>query len=108
MLKNILDAFISKNSEELASFFSEDCVYFDYCPSSVGRQNYYLYGRDGLEMFFRNRFASGQFEIGSPKVEGPDTASFFGAYYGPYVFARIRIEEFGDDGLVRKAVVHPA
>jgi hypothetical protein len=108
MIQKALDALAAMDSVALAACFSEDCKYFDYCPSVNGKENYFIYGSDCIEMFFRNRFAHEHLVVSEPRAEDANTGSYFGAYSGPYVFARIQIEEFDENGLIKKAVVHPA
>lgn len=107
MIEKALKAMVDRDYKTFAACFSEDCKYFDYCPSCNGKDNYFVYGSDGIEMFFRNRFTFEHILVSDPVVEDEKTASFFGAYEGPYIFARFRIEEFDASGLIKKAVVHP-
>ena len=59
-------------------------------------------------MFFRNRFVHNHFEIASPKAESETEATYFGYYDAPYIYARLRIEETDEHGMVVKLVVSPA
>jgi hypothetical protein len=108
MIEKALKALAEKDYKALAACFTEDCKYFDYCPSCNGKDNYFVYGSACVEMFFRNRFTFDQLIVSDPVIEDDKTASFFGAYDGPYIFARFRIEEIDPAGLIKKAVVHPA
>jgi hypothetical protein len=108
MLEKALKALESRDYKALAACFSEDGKYFDYCPSCNGKDNYFVYGSAAIEMFFRNRFTFDLLTISDPVAESDRTASFFGAYEGPYLFARFEIEELDAHGLIKKAVVHPA
>ena len=108
MIAKVLTAMIEKDYKGLAECFSKDCRYFDYCPSVNGGDNYFVYGREAVEMFFRNRFVHNHFEITSPMIENEQTASFFGSYDAPFVYARIHIESFADDGSIDKIVISPA
>ena len=108
MIEKVMDALIGKDFRTLASCFSENCQYFDYCPSLNGGSNSFIYGNDCLEMFFMQRFLSRVFEAAEPLVENESRATFFGAYDGPYIYARFSIEEYDSEGLIKKAVVHPA
>lgn len=108
MIKKALKALADMDYKTLAECFSEDCKYFDYCPSCTGKENYFVYGSACIEMFFRNRFTFKRLIVSDPVVENETTASFFGAYDGPYIFAHFRIEEFDANGLIKKVVVHPS
>ena len=108
MIESIVKALVEKNPSMLAAAFTDDCLYYDYCPSMNGMPNIYIYGSYGMELMFKKMFVSGDIEAAEPLIESDTSASFFGSYGGPYVYARICIEEFGADGRVKKAVVHPA
>jgi hypothetical protein len=108
MIKKAMDALVRQDYKAFSDCFSEDCKYFDYCPAQHGKDNYVVYGRDGVEMFFRNRFAFDLLIVAQPVIEDENTASFFGAYDAPFVFARFEIEATDEAGLIRRAVVHPA
>ena len=108
MIEKLLAALCQGDYLGMAALFSRDCRYFDYCPLLNGKQGYFVYGREAVEMFFRNRFVQGHFEAASPKAEDSRTGSFFGSYDGPFVFALLRIEELDGDGLIRRVTVCPA
>ena len=108
MINKVLKALKEKDYVGLAQCFSKDCKYSDYCPSLNGKQNYFVHGREGVEMFFRNRFVFDHFEIGSTRAESETEGTFFGYYDAPYVYARLRIEGFDEDGLITKLVISAA
>ena len=108
MIEQAVRALADRDFRLFAGCFSEDGRYYDYCPSQNGKDNYFVYGRDAIEMFFRNRFTFDQLTVSDPVIEDDRTASFFGAYEGPYVFARFRIDALDGNGIIKKAVVHPA
>ena len=60
-----------------------------------------------LRCFFKLKFLSGEFEAAEPVIESENSASYYGAYNGPYIYARFSIEEYDSTGLIKKAVVHP-
>jgi hypothetical protein len=110
MIQKLMKALEGMDYKGLAACFSEKCRYFDYCPSLYGKENYFVYGSDSVEMFFRNRFVNGYLVVASTRVESDKSASFF-ASYGcsvPFVYARAEIKEFDENGLIRKLLVHPA
>ena len=108
MIEKVMKALTEKDYETLASCFSENCVYFDYCPSMNGMANSYIYGNACINMYFRMMFVTDQLEVSIPVIESENRASYFGAYGGPYIYARLNIEEYDSAGLIKKAVVHPA
>jgi hypothetical protein len=108
MLEQALKALAERDYKAFAACFSEDGKYFDYCPAMNGKDNYFVYGSAGIEMFFRNRFTFNLLTVSDPVVEDDKRASFFGAYEGPYLFARFELEALDENGLIKKAVVHPA
>ena len=108
MIERVIKALTEKDYNTIAECFSDDCTYIDYCPSLFGESGIFIYGKYSLEMILKNKFRSGAFEVSEPLVESETRASFFSVYDGPYVFARLDIEEYDDAGLIKKAVVHPA
>lgn len=109
MINKILNALVNKDSQALADCFTENCTYYDYCPVLNGAQNFYVYGNACMALLFKHIFVAGDLEVREPEIEDSDTATFFGAYYGPYVYARLKIEEYDEaTGLISKAVVTPA
>ena len=108
MIEKVMKALTEKDSKALAECFSENCVYFDYCPSLNGKPNSFIYGNACMEMYFKKMFISEDHEVAEPLIESDTRATFFGAYSGPYIYARLNIEEYDGSGLIKKAVVHPA
>ncbi len=107
MIERIMDALEHKRFKELSECFSKDAVYTDYCPAMEGGECYYVYGREAIEMFFRNRFVHEHFEAASVRIESDVRATFFGYYDAPFVYASAEIEAADDDGLVSKFTVRP-
>lgn len=108
MIHKLLDTMYKRDYYGMAECFAQDCKYHDYCPSLNGKDNYFVYGRKAVEMFFRNRFVHNRFDIASPKIENENEATFFGSYEGPFVFARLRIEGVDENGLITKVVISAA
>ena len=108
MIEKVMKALIEKDYIGLASCFSEDCVFFDYCPSQTGKPNSYILGRECMELYYNKMFVLETYEAAEPEIESEKSANFFSSYAGPYIYARLSIEEFDDDGLIKKAIIHPA
>ncbi|NLB29181.1 MAG: hypothetical protein GX823_02995 [Clostridiales bacterium] len=108
MIEKVIKALTKQDAKALAECFSENCTYLDYCPSINGKPNGFVYGSACIEMFFKKMFISEGHEVAEPVIESDTRATFFGVYSGPYIYARFNIEELDNDGLIKKAVVHPA
>ena len=108
MIERVLEALENGDYKSFSQCFSEFGRYFDYGPANNGLENYFCYGRDFIEMFFMNRFAHDHIRIGGTKKESETSGSYFAAYDGPYVYVRFEIEELDENGLIKRAVVHPA
>ena len=108
MIEEVINALSSKNYKAFAKCFADNGKLFDYGPSCNGLDNYFCYGRDHVEMFFRNRFVHDHLRIGQARVESETTGSYFASYDGPYVYVRFEIEATDADGKILKAIVHPA
>ncbi len=107
MIEKVLKALEEKDYRTFASCFADNGKFFDYGPSCNGLDNYFVYGRAHVEMFFRNRFVHDHLRIGQARAEGPTRGSYFASYDGPYVYIRFEIEETDENGLILKAVAHP-
>jgi hypothetical protein len=108
MIEKVMDAMVNRDWTALAACFEEDGKLFDYCPSCNGGENWFSYGSDGIMMFYHNRLSFEHLIVNDPVIEDDNTANFFGAYDGPYIYARIKIEQYGSSGLIKKAIVTPA
>lgn len=108
MVKKVMKALSEKDYVGLSECFADECKYIDYCPALNGNENYYVYGKEAVEMFFRNRFVHNHFEIASPRIEDGVTATFFGYYDAPFVYSRLLIEKTDENGKIMKLVVSPA
>ncbi len=108
MIERIMQALSEKTYKELSECFSKDAVYLDYCPALEGKECYYIYGREAIEMYFRNRFVHGHFEVASVKIESERKATYFGFYDAPFIYAAAEIDKIDENGLVVKFVARPA
>ncbi|MBQ8975719.1 MAG: hypothetical protein IJ072_08385 [Oscillospiraceae bacterium] len=109
MIKRIINAIKARDYEAVTQCFedSEKVCYIDYCPINVGYDNFFIYGSRAVEMFFRDKFFNGSFCIEQERIEDENSATFFGCYNNKYYFGRLTVEELGENGLIKKAVVRP-
>lgn len=106
MIDKVLNALETKDYRALAQCFSDNGKLFDYGPSCNGLDNYFCYGKDHIEMFYRNRFVHDHVRIGQARKESETRGSYFASYDGPYVYVRFEIEGVDSDGKILKAIIH--
>lgn len=109
MIDELIDCIKTKDYKSLASLFENDrhVEYIDYCPSCVGYDNFYIYGNNAIEMFFRNKFYNNTFYIAEEQKIDNCSATFFGCYNDRFCYCRITIENYTQEGKIVKAVVRP-
>lgn len=108
MIEKYIEAMMNRDYKALAACFAPKCRYFDYCPIGANRDNYHVYGRVAIEMFFRNKFTFGILSISDPVIESDTSANFLVAYGGTYLYAQASIELATEDGLIQELTVRPA
>lgn len=105
MISKIVTALEAGDNKALASCFAEKCRLIDYCPQSAGQYNYYIYGREAVDMFYLNKFTYGIISVIDPVVINDRTANFFISYGGIYRYASAEIKEYEENGLVREMLI---
>lgn len=108
MIEKYVAAMQAQDYKALAECFAPKCRYFDYCPIGANRDNYHVYGKTAIEMFFHNKFTFRIISISDPVIENDTTANFLVAYGGTYLHARATIELATEDGLIQELTVRPA
>lgn len=51
-IEKYIDALVKCDNKALADTFAPEGTLRDYCPNSTGRQEYHVYGREAIDMFF--------------------------------------------------------
>ncbi len=108
MIKKYIEAMQAGDFMALAACFAEKCRYFDYCPIGANKSNYHVYGRVGVEMFFRNKFTFKALSVSDPVIESERSANFLVNYSGTYLYVRATIDSIDEDGLIQELTVAPA
>ena len=108
MIEKYIEAMMNRDYKALAACFAPKCRYFDYCPIGTNRDNYHVYGRVAIEMFFHHKFTFGILAISDPVIESETSANFLVSYGGTYLYARASIELIDEDGLIHELTVRPA
>ena len=57
-IEKYIDALVKCDNKALADTFAPEGTLRDYCPNSTGRQEYHVYGREAIDMFFKTSLLS--------------------------------------------------
>ncbi|MBQ2297531.1 MAG: hypothetical protein IIU74_03375 [Ruminiclostridium sp.] len=108
LIRQYVNAMVNRDSVALSKIFSETSIFVDYCPKDSGRPLIHAYGPEGIDMFFRNQFLFRKFEITDPQIVSDTQAYYYAIYDGYHIRAIATIQEFSDDGEIKRMVVRPA
>ncbi len=108
MIKTVIDAMIARDYKAMAACFAPKCRYFDYCPHGLNMQNYHLYGRPSIEMFFHNKFAFRIVNVFDAVIEDDYTANYLVSYAGTYMCVQAHIDRVDENGLIQEMTVRMA
>lgn len=99
----------NKDYKLLAECFANRSRLFDYCPSTAGLNNFYIYGSKAIDMFYHNKFVLGGLEYYDVQVRSETVIDFYGKYSGNLIHAVGGIQDFDEEtGLIRNMVILPA
>lgn len=96
-----------KNFAGLSELFSENGSIIDYCAVSTSQREYHVYGKEAINMFFRNRFTFGRCSISEAEVVNDTQAEFVANYDGYFVMAIATVRRLGEDGRIERLTVRP-
>ena len=108
LIRQYVNAMLNRDSVALSKLFSETSIFVDYCPKDSGPPQLHAYGPEGIDMFFRNQFLFRKFEITDPQIVSDTQAYYYAIYNGYHIRAIATIQEFSDDGEIKRMVVRPA
>lgn len=97
----------NKDYEGLAALFDTNGSINDYCPNGKGEAAYHVYGKEAIDMFFRNRFTFGHFSISKAVCLDDVNAEFVASYDGYLVFAKATIEKSPTGEKIRRVQIRP-
>ncbi len=108
LIKQYVDAMVNRDSVALSKLFSSTAIFVDYCPKDAGLPQFYAYGPEGIDMFFRNRFVFRKFEVFDPIIVSDTQAYYYAVYGGYHMRAIATIQDFSDEGEIKRMIVRPA
>lgn len=108
VIERYIDAMLAGDWVALADCFEPRCTYFDFCPIGTNMQNYHVYGKEAVEMFFNNKFFFKTVVIYDPVIESDTKANYLVAYAGQNLHVQATIDKISDNGLIEIMVIRPA
>ncbi len=103
MINKFVHAMETKNYLELSQLCSDDVVFADTCPKGLKQSDYFVYGKEAVEMFYRNRFTFGRHYIKNVKILSDTKLEFISVYDGYLVAAHATLTII--DGLITMVII---
>lgn len=99
----------NKDYTALSECFADHCRLFDYCPAGIGQDNFYIYGKRAVDMFYHNQFILGGLSVADPVIVDERTVNLYINYGGIIHHAVASIEAYDPkSGLISEMVIRPA
>ena len=106
-IEKYVEARENKDYAGLANLFSPDGIINDYCTNSAAQNEYHIYGREAINMFFRNKFGFRKYSILDGEVVNSTQAEFIANFGGYNIMAIATVREVTEDGLIKRLTVRP-
>lgn len=106
-IEKYVEVMQNKDYAGLADSFTKDGILCDYCTNSSSQKEYHIYGREAINMFFRNKFGFRQYSIADAEVVNDTQAEFVANFGGYNIMAIATVREVSEDGLIRNLTVRP-
>lgn len=106
-IEKYIEAVIRKDYQGLGELFTFDGHYCDYCGGGTGQQEYHLYGKEAINMFFRNKFLFCHYSILEPEILNDRQAEFIAQFDSYSVMALAYLQQLTADGHIRRLTVRP-
>ena len=100
-IEKYVEAMENKDYAGLANLFSPDGIINDYCTNSAAQNEYHIYGREAINMFFR------KYSILDGEVVNSTQAEFIANFGGYNIMAIATVREVTEDGLIKRLTVRP-
>lgn len=106
-IEKYVEAMENKDFAGLAELFAKDGILCDYCSNSSSQREYHIYGREAINMFFRNKFGFRQYSIMGAVIANDEQAEFIANFGGYHIMAIATVREVDEDGLIKSLTVRP-
>lgn len=106
-IEKYIEAMENKDFAGLSELFAKDGILCDYCSNSSSQREYHIYGREAINMFFRNKFGFRQYSIMTAEVVNNEQAEFIASFGDYHIMAIATVREVDGDGFIRRLTVRP-
>lgn len=97
----------NKDFSGLAGLFTPDGILDDYCSAGSSQEEYHIYGREAINMFFRNKFTFRRYSISEAQVVNDTQAEFIATFGDYHIMAIATVREAAEDGSIIRLTVRP-
>jgi hypothetical protein len=109
LIHDFAKAMVAKDYVGVSKCFAEQSRCFDYCPAYAGLDNFYVFGRPAIEMFYHNKFVLGGLSAMDPVIQDERNVNLYISYGGTIVHAAVTILNYDpQNGLIQELVIRPA
>lgn len=106
-IEKYVEAMENKDFAGLADLFAPDGILCDYCTGSTAQNEYHIYGREAINMFFRNKFGFRRYCIKEAEVANDTQAEFIAGIDGYHIMAIATVREEDANGFIKMLTVRP-
>lgn len=106
-IENYVKCMENKDYMGLSQLFDADGSICDYCPNGTTQREYHIYGKEAINMFFRNKFLFGRYSIFEAEVVNDEQAEFIASFDGFNVMAIATVRKVNEQGLIERLTVRP-
>ncbi len=106
-IEKYIDALQKCDNKGLSELFTVEGSLADYCPNNSGHHEYHVYGREAIDMFFKNKFSFRQYLISNAEVVNDEQAEFIASIGGYNVMAIATVRRVDENGLIERLTVRP-
>lgn len=106
-IEKYVEAMENKDYAGLANLFAPEGIINDYCTNSAAQNEYHIYGREAINMFFRNKFGFRKYSILDGEVVNSTQAEFIANFGGYNIMAIATVREVTEGGLIKRLTVRP-
>ena len=106
-IEKYVETMENKDFAALGNLFTDDGVLNDYCSNNSAQPEYHLYGKEAINMFFRNKFLFRRYSIADAEVVNDTQAEFIANFGGYHIMAIATVLEATPDGHIVNLTVRP-